>query len=103
MLQIPQEQIKETRVATLARTDTGCHRKGEGEGCRCPYESQKLSCHLVPPDVLFQLLEAGGMINNSVFILQKISCINLLWEKITLVTTEHLCQKENTFVLICTV
>ena len=39
----------------------------------------------------------GGMINNSIFILKKILYINLLWEKTTFVTMEHLCQKRNIF------
>lgn len=51
----------------------------------------------------FYTMEAVGMINNNVCILRKILCLSLLWEEIILVTKEHICQKENTFVLIYTV
>lgn len=53
-------------------------------------------CHQRKADDLFHVFEAGEIINNKLFLLKKILYINLLWGKITVVTTEHLCQKRNT-------
>lgn len=70
-----------------------------GVGSRGPDRARAhpvIWCHHRKADVLFHLFEAGGMIDNNILILKKILYINLLWEKVTFITTAHLCQKGNT-------
>lgn len=89
MLQVPQEQVKETRVGAFAKTDAGrCRRGGGGEGSVAPTRARArlaIGHHHGEADVLSPLLEAGSMTNNSELILKKVSCISLPWEKTTFV------------------
>lgn len=59
-----------------------------GEGSVAPTRARAclaIGCHHGEADVLFPLLEAGSMTNNSELILKKVSCISLPWEKTTFV------------------